>query len=53
LVLDSKEALKVDEVKDDLHKGMGIGEKILAKLETFNIMEKRIEELEKHLKAKG
>jgi site-specific recombinase XerD len=53
LVLDSIEALKVDEVKEDLHKGMGIGEKILAKLETFEAMEKRIVDLENQLKAKG
>jgi site-specific recombinase XerD len=49
MVLDSKTALDVDSAKKDLTEGMTVGEKILAKLQTFELMEKRISYLEKQL----
>jgi hypothetical protein len=51
MVLDSRTALEVDSVRKDLAVSMTVGEKILAKLETFEAMEKRILELEKKLTA--
>jgi site-specific recombinase XerD len=53
MVMDAKEAMKVDVTKKDLTEGMSTGEKILSKLEVFEAMEKRISNLESQIKAKG
>jgi site-specific recombinase XerD len=53
MVLDEKTALEVESTKKDLTESMSVGEKILAKLETFEVMEKRIMELEKKLEVKA